>query len=70
VPLFEFECNKCGYRFEKLVLGSDQPACPQCDSVNLEKVFSSFAVSRGSSSGMSASAASGNSCGAGFGSGG
>jgi putative FmdB family regulatory protein len=32
VPLYEFECTKCGHRFERLQRFSDPPpeACPTC----------------------------------------
>ena len=32
MPLFEYECQKCGHRFEKIQKFSDPPpkACPRC----------------------------------------
>ena len=33
MPLYEYECNSCGYRFEKLQRVSDAPSereCPEC----------------------------------------
>lgn len=32
MPLYEFECTKCGHRFERLQRFSDPPAkaCPKC----------------------------------------
>jgi putative FmdB family regulatory protein len=42
MPLFEYQCKTCGHRFETLVLGSRQPACPRCESRDLEKQFSTF----------------------------
>jgi len=32
VPIYEYQCSKCHYRFEKLQRFSDPPAsaCPQC----------------------------------------
>jgi putative FmdB family regulatory protein len=40
VPLFEYECRKCGHLFEALVIGSRQPVCPKCKSEELEKKVS------------------------------
>lgn len=49
MPLFEYQCKTCGHRFEALVIGSRQPRCPRCESLDLEKQFSTFGC--GSSSG-------------------
>ena len=33
MPIYEFECEKCGSRFEELVKsGTSSPACPSCKS--------------------------------------
>jgi putative FmdB family regulatory protein len=42
VPLFEYECRKCGHEFEALVIGTRQPVCPKCKSEDLEKRVSSL----------------------------
>jgi putative FmdB family regulatory protein len=44
MPLFEYRCTGCDHRFEALVRGSEAPACPSCRGVELEKLFSAFAV--------------------------
>jgi len=46
MPIYEYECKKCGYRFEKLVLsGNDTPAeCPGCRSKKLKKLISGAAL--------------------------
>ena len=44
VPLFDFHCRACGRTFEALVR-KDAPSCPHCQSTDLEKLLSSFAVS-------------------------
>ena len=44
MPLFDFDCRACGHRFEALVR-HDAPVCPACQSRDLEKLLSSFAVS-------------------------
>src|SRR5258705_13967162 len=45
MPLYEYSCRKCSKRFEFLVMGSDKPACPKCHGRDLERLFSTFAVS-------------------------
>jgi putative FmdB family regulatory protein len=42
MPLFEYTCRACGHRFETLVMGSRTPACPRCDSADLDKLYSTF----------------------------
>jgi putative FmdB family regulatory protein len=44
MPLFEFECRNCHARFELLVRG-ETPVCPTCQSADLERMLSMFAVS-------------------------
>jgi putative FmdB family regulatory protein len=48
MPLFEYECKKCGHQFETLVMGSTKPTCPSCNSLRLEKLLSTFAVNTSS----------------------
>jgi putative FmdB family regulatory protein len=45
MPLYEYSCRKCSKRFEFLLMGSDKPACPKCRGRDLERLFSTFAVS-------------------------
>jgi len=42
MPLFEYNCRKCGHEFEALVIGTRTPACPKCKSEDLEKRVSSL----------------------------
>ena len=44
MPLFEYLCKDCDHRFEALVYGSNQPACPSCHGKKLEQQLSVFAV--------------------------
>lgn len=37
MPLFEYDCRKCGHQFEALIVGMRKPACPKCKSDDLEK---------------------------------
>jgi putative FmdB family regulatory protein len=45
MPIYEFRCQGCGKRFERLVLGGATPACPACAGLQLEKLVSSPAPS-------------------------
>ena len=45
MPLYEYTCRKCSKRFEFLVFGSEKAACPKCHGHDLERLFSTFAVS-------------------------
>jgi putative FmdB family regulatory protein len=55
MPMFEYVCRACGERFEELrSREQDQPApaCPECGSEQVVKLFSAFASpSSGSTSG-------------------
>jgi len=45
MPLYEYQCKKCGHRFEKIQKFSDKPIkkCPECGGP-VEKLISSPAV--------------------------
>src|SRR5579871_6314682 len=73
MPLYEYLCQKCGHRFEKIVKFSDKPIkkCPECGGA-VEQVISAPAVQfkgsgwyvtdyakKGSSQGSSSSSDSG-----------
>jgi putative FmdB family regulatory protein len=45
MPIFEYECRACGHEFEQLVRTGDVPACPACQSQDLEKLLSLSAIS-------------------------
>lgn len=46
MPIYEYQCRKCGNEFELLILkGSPEPACPACKSQDIEQLLSGFAVS-------------------------
>jgi putative FmdB family regulatory protein len=46
MPLFEYQCKRCGSTFEALIRpGAPSPSCPECHSGELEKLLSMFAVS-------------------------
>ena len=45
MPLYEYECKKCGHRFERILKFSDPPVktCPQCKG-KVEQMISAPAV--------------------------
>jgi putative FmdB family regulatory protein len=45
MPLYEYKCEKCGHRFEKIQKFSDKPVkkCPECGG-KVEQVISAPAV--------------------------
>ena len=46
MPIFEYQCEACGKKFEQLVRSSaEKPAgCPKCGGKKLSKQFSSFSA--------------------------
>ncbi|RJP94446.1 MAG: zinc ribbon domain-containing protein [Desulfobacteraceae bacterium] len=42
MPIYEFECEQCHNRFERLVLPSEdrKPPCPKCNGENIRKLMS------------------------------
>ena len=46
MPIYEYQCKKCGHHFEFLVLpASPVPECPECRHKKLDKLISLCAVS-------------------------
>ncbi|MEN2994040.1 MAG: zinc ribbon domain-containing protein [Thermodesulfovibrio sp.] len=52
MPIYEYECKRCGEYFEILVFGKKTITCPKCGSDELNKKFSTF-VTRGLEKGNS-----------------
>ena len=42
MPIYEYKCQDCDNRFEKLQLSSDKdaPDCPSCDSGDVKRLMS------------------------------
>jgi len=65
MPVYEYQCNVCGERFELFLRSSAQhnaPTCPKCGSPKVQKAISIFGVGGPSKGGKSSAA----SCGSGF----
>lgn len=61
MPIYEFSCNQCGERFEKLVLRQGQKIlCPGCSGEQVQKLIS--ACNFGSSDGTVQAASNTSSC--------
>jgi putative FmdB family regulatory protein len=40
MPIYEFECTKCGARFEEIVKAGQTAPCPQCKSSEVQRRYS------------------------------
>ena len=58
MPLFEYKCEKCGARFEKLISASkrDEVGCIKCDNSKATRQLSTFAAHTPGGGSASASA--------------
>lgn len=63
MPIFEYVCCECNHRFELLIQGSVEAACPKCKATKLDKQFSAFGVGPTTSWASSGSAGPCGSCG-------
>jgi len=56
MPIYEFYCERCNTIFNfysKSITTNKQPSCPQCKTMKLKRLLSSFSVLRESSQGES-----------------
>ena len=56
MPVYEFQCAKCRHKTSVFVRGftvSETPVCGRCGSADTKRVFSTFALHRSSSEGLS-----------------
>lgn len=63
MPIYEFHCNKCNKDFECLLMGSDKPTCPACQTGDVTRLMSACGfVSKGQGGGVTRTAAADSSC--------
>lgn len=46
MPMYEYQCNGCHHRFERIQLTSakaDETTCPQCQASSVQRLMSTFA---------------------------
>ena len=49
MPIYEYECQKCGHQFEYLILSTTPaPVCPKCKKKDLKQLISLSSVSSAS----------------------
>ena len=64
MPLYEYKCEECGTKFEKLVSNFESTvSCTKCDSYNITKQFSVFAARVSEGGGMEGREMPAESCG-------
>jgi len=64
MPIYGYECNECGQKFETLVRSSSQtPSCPSCESKDLTRQLSLIAAPAKSGGGDAPSACEMGGCG-------
>lgn len=54
MPLYEYTCEDCGERFERLIrsaASTNAIVCPRCTSIAVRRAFSTFATSGGAGQG-------------------
>ncbi|MEW5693260.1 MAG: zinc ribbon domain-containing protein [Candidatus Hydrogenedentota bacterium] len=62
MPIYSYKCKKCGVEFDVLVgvgTGDQEIKCEKCNSKNVEKKFTSFAIGSSGSSSFSSSCPTG-----------
>jgi putative FmdB family regulatory protein len=65
MPIFEYLCQDCGTRFEKLVRNGASTECPSCGQARLDQQFSTFSAHANTGSGPAPQPSMGG-CGAGM----
>lgn len=44
MPIYNYRCLRCGYRFERLIRRGEQVACPECGHTELKRLMGTFGV--------------------------
>jgi putative FmdB family regulatory protein len=45
MPIYEFECEECGARFEELIAAGASVACPRCGAIPARRLYSTVSPS-------------------------
>ncbi|MBU0549831.1 MAG: zinc ribbon domain-containing protein [Candidatus Omnitrophota bacterium] len=63
MPVYEYQCNKCNNKFELLVRTNlEEISCPDCHSLKVNRLFSTFASFSKDSKGNISSSSGCSSC--------
>lgn len=65
MPIFEYQCEGCKYKFDvlhKSSLHQEEVSCPKCNSKKNKKLLSTFSASIGANSGYSGSSCESGNC--------
>lgn len=66
MPLYEYRCEDCGGRFDRLQsAAAGAPSCPTCGSASVRRLISLIAGLGGNGNGNGAGARAGAGCGCG-----
>ncbi len=60
MPIYEYRCEECGEKFEKLVrlsTSTSEIECPNCSGQKVEKLISTFCARMSSTTAMAPAAA-------------
>ena len=49
MPTYDYTCQNCAFKFEELVFGEEVILCPSCESKQVQRELSGFAVGMGGS---------------------
>jgi len=55
MPIYEYKCQKCGHKFEKLIFKKERVKCPKCKSTFIKKLISNVNITGKSSKGSESS---------------
>ncbi|MFO8047924.1 MAG: zinc ribbon domain-containing protein [Desulfosudaceae bacterium] len=62
MPIYEYQCDKCGRRFESLVMGKKEPsACELCGAEGVKRIMSACGFLSKNESGETVSQSAGTS---------
>ena len=63
MPMYEFQCKKCGESFEELASTTETVPCPHCGSRETERLMSACCCMSGDGGSGAGSSAHSSSCG-------